>query len=154
MRKTQVVVMERNYDWGSLGKAKKGSKPRKKRATPYDDGGKKKRKHKYKGAYNTSALEDLLSTRGESNGKLLALQRGKTLITKSSNDAMRAQTTTAKTFNGIDILDNLITYDRNVVKEPDNLSLSAQFGNYQASTVPDNPALANKGIITYRPCPF
>jgi hypothetical protein len=144
--------MTAKYDWEGLSDGGKMKKSRRVRASPYEG---KHRRKKYRAGYNTTPLEELLATRGEGNAKTLAVQRGKTIVTKSNpNDKMRAQTVTASTFDGINILDNLIPYDKNVIKEPDPVSLAAQFGNYQAASVPHGQVHQSKGIITYRPCPF
>lgn len=149
--------MASNYNWESLNADIQGHAKKKKRTkrtkvdpSPY----KRKAKHHYKAGYNTTALEDLLAARGQGNAKNLALQRGKTLVTKHNNDSMRAQTITSKTFDGIDVLDNMVTYDKATIKEPDLTSMAAQFGNYQAASVSHGPVKQNKGILTYRPCPF
>jgi hypothetical protein len=108
----------------------------------------------YKHAYNTTKLEKLMAKRGEANANQLALQRGKVLLTKKRGDDQRAQVATAKTFDGIDVVDNYLAYDKNLVVEPQNPTLAAQFGNFQdhavRTQVPNQPA----DIRTYAPCPI
>lgn len=148
--------MPTKYNWAALHQdmAHKAQKSHRKRgrdeANPYH---KRPKKH-YKAAYNTTPLEDDVATRGEGNAKNLALQRGKTLVTKKKTDEQRAQTITAKTFDGIDILNNFINYDQNVIKQPDLEPMAAQFGNFHAASVEHGPVPSKKGLVTFRPCPF
>lgn len=144
-----------DYNWEDQNLSQPDNKKVKRKLERRLKGPKKKKHRKYKASYNPTPLEELLSTRGEANAKYSALQRGKTVVTTNTNDTMRAQTTTAKTFNGIDILDNLISYDKNVVKEPLNKSMAAQFGNYQANCVMNEMRMARGGKNKlYTPCPI
>jgi len=114
--------------------------------------GQKLKRH-YAKAYNTTKLEKLMAARGEKNAKNLALQRGKTLVTRKKTDLSRAQIATNKTFNGLDVLSYDIPYDKNQIVAPENRTLAAQFGNYQAQKVAEQRIPA-QGLTTRRPCPI
>ena len=114
----------------------------------------KKLRRKYPGGYSTTKLQRLLAMRGEDNARNLAQQRGRTMITRKDMDRKRAENVTAKTFDGIDILDNLIPYDKNLIYEPVNPSMAAQFGNFQEEQVRRDMVHGTPEIVTYRPCPI
>jgi hypothetical protein len=141
-------------DWEGLGLDIEQRKKVKRRLRPQKQKTKKRKIRRHKAAYDPSPLEDLFSNVGEGSAKLLALQRGKTVTTTNSNDKMRAQTTTAKTFNGIDNLDNFITYDRNLTAIAAPVSMAAQFGNYQVQQVAKDTARGKKRIKLRQSCPF
>ena|SRR6185503_6902505 len=154
--------MASKYDWEALrddatGKHAKKRKKGTKREKPYSRKAKSSshgQARHYKAGYNATPLEKLLATRGEGNASTLALQRGKTVVKKKKKDDERAQSITSKTFDGINILDNFINYDKNVIKEPDMPGIASQFGNFQAASVPHGNVHQPKGLLTRRPCPF
>ena len=113
-------------------------------------------KRHYKAGYNTTKLENLMARRGEKNAQNIVLQRGKTLVTRKTGDNERAQVATQKTFDGMDIVDNFIAYDKNMIQEPQNKSLAAQFGNYQEQQVRLHAGDGDGHVsyVTRRPCPI
>lgn len=113
-----------------------------------------KLKKRYPAGYNTTRLEKLIAVRGQDAAKKIALQRGKTLVTKKRGDEKRAQVATSKTFDGIDIVDNYISYDKNLVVEPQNISMAAQFGNFQAESVMNDMGGQPFLLTTYHKCPL
>src|ERR1051326_3442083 len=150
---------EDSFNWEELsegmlnGGEEKPTRSRKKKSGRQPRQGPKEQKH-YRAAYNTSKLEKLLAARGQQTARNIALQRGRTLLTKKRGDEQRAQVSTAKNFDGIDILDNMIPYDKNLIIEPPMRSMAAQFGNFQEQMVENDMAGHPTLPVTYRPCPL
>lgn len=113
----------------------------------------------YKRAYETTRLEKFMAKRGEAaagkinNQNRLASQRGRVMIT-AKDDHKRAQVSTQKTFDGIDVVDNYIPYDKNFINEPITQSMAASFGNFQEAAVRNQGPVGGRGIRTYSPCPI
>ncbi len=119
-------------------------KPKKTRVPPKEN----------KSVYQTTRLQKLMAKIGQGNGKTLALERGRTLITLKKGDEKRAASVTARNFDGIDRIDTMISYDKILIFEPDERSMASTFGNYQVSQIAQSMGVPSGGIRTYRPCPI
>lgn len=144
-----------DIEWDAVVEDIKKKKKPKRQAVKERSASGPKIKKNYKSAYSTNKLEKLIAARGESAGKQLALVRGKTMVTqKKGQDSKRAQVSTHKTFDGINVLDNVIPYDKNLVVEAVNRSLAAQFGNYQAQEVQRFEGADSNGLRLHSECPI
>jgi len=72
----------------------------------------------------------------------------------AKDDHARAQVSTQSTFDGMNVVDNYIPYDKNFIIEPQPISMAAQFGNFQENAVRSQKGAPNHGIRTRAPCPI
>jgi len=157
-KQTTLTMGEDDVDWGSLSEGLLNgedqevgvSKPRGKAAR---QGPKEPKKYKG-GAYNTTKLEKLMTLKGQERARTVALQRGRTLVTRNTQDKGRATSVTERNFDGMSINSNVPGYDRNRIGTPENLSLECQFGNYQAEMVKRDMSGAPTLPVLFTPCPL